>query len=124
MFGDNHKGFLHPRSIDRLPNIVNTGTLTRRRSDEEDYHPKVGFLHSDGSLSTTGLGISKDKFSVVTKVGFDIEAISNMDSSFIQFLNEIQDVAINFKETMFRYLNVKKIPAPVKDMILKVLENE
>lgn len=59
LFGDNHSGFL---ATARDCNVLNNGTLMRRRSDEFKYRPHVGLLRRSGKIDLHYLDTSADKF--------------------------------------------------------------
>jgi len=88
IFGDNHKGFLT-----KIGNttIFNCGTLMRRKTDEADYKPWVGLIHSDASVTPHYLDISKDKL--------DLSKPDNVDPALAldveEFLSELDNLSVN-----------------------------
>lgn len=59
VFGDNHKGFCS-RKPGRAT-IINCGGFMRRKSDEENYRPRVWLVRGDGSVEPHALDTAADR---------------------------------------------------------------
>lgn len=122
VFGDNHQGFLaKPGDGDCV--IINCGGLMRRKSDEISYEPKIGLLHSDGTVTRVKLDCSEDKFldSELTKIGM---AEGPDMSEFINELNSLQDASVNFGEAIKRVIEKRNVPESVRKIIMNALEEK
>lgn len=118
VFGDNHKGFLAKSSgID----VMNTGGFIRRKSDEMSYQPTIGLLHSDGSIESVCLDVSKDKFAAGADKRDD-EAPVDM-KEFIRSVEGLGEHGLNFKETVENYLRDSNEEKAVKQIIIEAIES-
>jgi hypothetical protein len=106
LFGDNHKGFL--TQVNGIP-VMNCGTFMRRASDEVDYRPQVGFIHSDGSIDPYYLPIEGEEFMTLDEEASyirevlkssdlddlmtDIQSLKSSNFDFVQALEEAMDKA-------------------------------
>lgn len=115
-YGDNHRGF----SVEYDSKMVyNCGTLMRRKSDEEDYHPGVGLLMSSGKVVQHFLDTSEDKHLDIGSVEVEEEALDMAD--FIEGLEKLGDTALDFTEAMKQFLKKEKPSMEVRDIILKAM---
>jgi hypothetical protein len=122
VFGDNHIGFDYISAIAGRARIVNCGGLQRRKTDERDYRPSVGLLHTDGSVERHYLDCSKDKWSDAADVVKGLER--NEDAKALAAsLNELGDVGIDFPAAIARALDEGKIAPEVRELCLKALES-
>lgn len=98
VFGDNHKGFLAKRDETwpegNLKSVLNCGGFMRRKSND-DWHPKIGILYSDGSIKRAPLQVADgDEIIEETK----IRATGGVD---LQFLSEYSATGhVNFAESV------------------------
>lgn len=118
VFGDNHKGFL---AIQKHPcNILNCGTLMRRKIDEIDYHPCVGILNKDKSIIRYRLDTSKDKFICADK---DLCQVEDQDfTDFIEELKTLADKGLDFAEILHQRVNDGSISDGARQVILQAME--
>lgn len=119
VYGDNHKGFM--TRVGKTT-VFNCGTLMRRRSDEEDYKPKVGLLYSDGTVEPYYLDISKDKHLTAEEVK-DVEEVEQLDME--QFAKELRTLgasALDFAEAMKEFWRSDKTRKAVQRIISKAME--
>jgi len=119
VFGDNHQGFLNnPKHI--LP-IFNAGTLMRRKIDEISYRPQVGLLYEDGSIKPHYLDTSKDKF-------IDVDEAKQKEqqeldtTAFLKELKGLGSDSLDFRDTVYRYMDSKKIDSDVRELVLESIE--
>lgn len=111
VFGDNHKGFL-------CGDIVNTGTLMRRTSDEVDYLPFVGLLHSNGRIEKHYLKCDQDVF--LEKLT-DSSVLLLKNEELMSELCQLGDSSLDFRqalETKFTDLNPH-----VRDILSQALDS-
>lgn len=118
VFGDNHKGFLVKQS--RPCNILNSGTLMRRKIDEINYRPCVGILNSDKSIIRFPLDISEDKF---IQADTDLIKVDDQDfTDFIEDLRTLADKGMDFVEILKQQVNDGQISEGAKNIIIQALE--
>ncbi len=117
VYGDNHQGFLFKQYDTQ---IFNCGTLMRRKSDEIDYRPQVGLLLNTGEIIKHSLDISKDKFLPFTNNISEEMSKLDMDA-FVQELEGLDSVILDFEEAMIRFFRKNKVDKKVKDIILKAI---
>lgn len=99
VFGDNHAGFTR-----RYPGFVltNPGCVVRRRSDERSYQPAVSVIWRNGNVTTVPLDVSADVFVEVPE-GTD-PAVMDVDvDEYVNDLQNLGDVAVNFREAVRRF---------------------
>ncbi len=117
VFGDNHQGFLAgSRVTGKHVNVMNCGTLMRRKQDERDYKPQVGLLRADVTIDRHFLDVSKDKFSDPTDVSVD----RVLDSS--EFLEELRSLggdSLDFRAAILRRLD--KVSDDVRCAVLEAV---
>lgn len=116
VFGDNHQGFHNHRAGDD-PEIFNCGTLMRRRSDEVDYKPQVGLLHSDGDIEPYYLDTSKDVFEATPRVA-ERETSEGM-SEFFAEITRYEHEALDFHEAVRRCLAATRPDPEVRRRVLE-----
>lgn len=116
IFGDNHQKF-----ITKVGNctVVNCGGFIRRKSDEIDYRPAVGVLHSDGSVKPKLLDTSIDRFHSHVKkresTPFDMRHL-------IEEMKRLGEEGINFREAVLHHLDANEIDKATRQIILKAME--
>ncbi len=117
VYGDNHKGFWVGFEDAQ---ILNCGTLMRRKSDEVDYQPQIGLLLDSGKMISHKLDISQDQH---------LESMENVNedekidlSDFIEELELLGDTALDFQEAMKQYFESNKTKKAVKKILLKAME--
>jgi len=109
VFGDNHKGFL-------AGNILNSGTLFRRKSNEIEYRPSVGILYASGKIVRQELDISGERMESV------VENVQEHKAAFEVFLDELSHLAsdpLNFMEAM--NFAMKKCSEGVQKVLAEVM---
>lgn len=112
MFGDNHQAFL--ADIGRC-DVVNCGTLMRRKQDERAYDPAIYFLLSDGSISTVFLNTEQDKFAD------PIAAAPGKILDSAEFIDELQSLggdSMDFRAAINRRLEMDSPPDDVRKAVL------
>lgn len=126
IFGDNHRGF-HWQSRTGMQ-IVNCGTLMRRKADEIDYQPSVWLIHKDGSVKRVKLDCSEDKFidsrDIKQLQQLMKQPISGDMTEFLHDLKSLGDGATDYRDAVGRFIRSAKIDKRVKHLILKYLEDE
>lgn len=117
VFGDNHKGFLTRTKHGCW--VYNNGSFMRRKSDEKDYQPTVGLLHSDGQIVRIPLEC-KDKWEDTDLD--EKETVSQEVENFMEFLAKVGDVALDFGEAVKRYLDDNRVGSGVRKLVMQALE--
>jgi hypothetical protein len=127
LFGDNHKGFTWsgmkmnqpPEGIEYI-RIVNNGSFLRRKADEINYTPAVHILYKHRNPFPVFLDVAKDQFST----NHLINQTSKMDTSaFMSDLMQMEDAAINFEETLTRYLENENVGPAIRQIIMRAMES-
>lgn len=120
-FGDNHKGFI--TKVNGIE-VMNCGTLMRRKIDEEQYEPQIGLLCASGQiishkLNTTGESLlsAEDEMSGMQKY----MRTHDMDD-FLNGLQELQSRSFDFMEAMEYAMTNKKVDNHIREIILNALE--
>lgn len=120
VFGDNHKGFLASADMGRC-SVLNCGGFIRRKSDEMDYKPSVGFLYSDGTIKTEPLDTSCDVFQPVA----NLANVSLLDiKDLVEGLKNLGEHGLDFRESVNQYLKSSEVHPKVKEIILTALETK
>jgi DNA repair exonuclease SbcCD nuclease subunit len=117
IFGDNHKGFLAECGKTQ---VMNCGTLMRRKSDEIKYRPQVGLLLSTGKIIPYRLDTQDDKIEVTEAVK-KAEVDTDLEQ-FLQGLTQLQNSRLDFVEAMKQVLEDRKPPRLVREMILEAMD--
>lgn len=112
LFGDNHRGFVFHK-------VLNCGGFMRRKTDEVDYRPSVGLIHSNGTIKRHFLDTSKD---VLTITEENKEAEKLDLSEFLHDLAELTDSKLDFKEAVHLWMKTHPISKPTRRLILQALE--
>lgn len=120
IFGDNHSGFIHRTG---RCNVINCGTLMRRKSDEADYKPMVGLIYEDGSIKPHYMNTSKDRLDPTvkepeTQPGMDVKA----------FLEQLQTMSsehnLDFRFAIEQAASDNRVSENVREVLLEALESE
>lgn len=117
VFGDNHKGFL--KELKTGTTVYNCGTFIRRKSDELDYEPSVGFLYLDGSIEQRPLNMKADRFFEDAKQREEVPF--NM-RDFLEGLEGLGEHGLNFREAVENHLRTEDLDPRIKEIILRALE--
>lgn len=104
VFGDNHKGFMaSARLTGTKVNVMNCGTMLRRKQDEREYKPQVGLLKDDGTIDRHYLDVSEDMFSDPAEVldghGMDLDS-----AEFLEELKSLGGDSLDFRAAIMRRL--------------------
>lgn len=132
VFGDNHKGFLTQdpagsvtNSDHRRCSVLNCGGLQCRRSDEKTYRPRVGLLHDSGLVTQHFLDTSQDKWSELSSEVLAIERATELDlSGFIEDVSRLQDMGLNWQQTVYDFCTTNQLSAEVQAIIHACVEPE
>lgn len=123
--GDNHKGFL-TKLMDSEGNeldvpVFNCGSMMRRKTDEEDYCPRVGLLLEDFSILPYDLDITGD---ILTPSIEDLT--EQFDSSgmkeFAKDLNALGGDPLDFRNALRMYINHNKVNTQIVEKIMEAIE--
>jgi len=119
VFGNNHQP-INSMASDCV--VFNCGCLIPRKSDERNHKPRVGLLHSDGSVSSHYLDTSEDKW-------IDVEEATEekTDVELQKFLSELKGLGVStldFREALNHYLNDHSVKEEVAQVLLEELEGE
>lgn len=120
IYGDNHKGFtIHGG---KKGTVFNCGSLMRRHSDQIDYKPAVGLITSKGRVIRHYLDTSQDKYIEASDF---VEETKELDmSAVIEELTKLGDADFDFKESVKKYLKIKKVDQSIKNILLNAMEKE
>ena len=93
IFGDNHHGFGLLNS-----NVLNCGTLFRRRSNEIYYSPMVGLLHQSGKIDQKLLSTAGE---IIEKVEEIVDVVPSADFNlFVKELGKLGTDSLDFTELL------------------------
>lgn len=112
--GDNHRGFHSPGKTD----ILNCGTLMRRKADEVTYTPTVGLLRADGSIQTHALQTGED----VITVPDEPEVHEHDVTDFLEHLSRLSTGHVDFREAVRRTLDHGNYNPAVRAIVMEALE--
>jgi hypothetical protein len=113
-FGDNHKGFHHHQ-------IINCGTLMRRRSDEIKYRPAIGLLYADGRVGRYELDCTEDKIEGTTE-SEDLVCRTVGMEHLITELATAGDTALDYPEAIRHTIATERPPRRVVELLLEALD--
>jgi len=117
VIGDNHQPW-HGK-YNGGTTFWNCGGFYRRRSDEVNHKPSVGFIMSDGTMERYYLDVSKDKF-LDQK---DIAAVKGLDSEgFLNELASLGDTPVSFREAIIRAMERERVSEGVRNIVTKAME--
>ena len=102
VFGDNHQGFI-TKCCDC--NVINCGAFFRRKSDERQYKPMVGILHSDGTIVPYHLDVSADKFIEDDSPSVVSRDLSDPGVKFMEELGSLGPDSLDFRSAVRRRLD-------------------
>ena len=111
VFGDNHLGF-------QWNNLLNCGTLLRRRRDEFNYQPCVGLIYGDGRIERVPLDCSEDVYlqedvlQEIEKIGF---------GEFLEELADLGEAGANYPEAITIVMDRKGIRKEVRNIVLQAM---
>lgn len=114
IYGDNHQGFLKG-------NVINCGTLMRRKSDEMKYHPMVGILYDDLTIKPYRLDTSRDVF-LEERKSKDLEAEEHDVSGLLEYLGQIDNDSLDYRDAVVRYMEEKDVAQEVRSLVLSAME--
>jgi hypothetical protein len=109
VFGDNHKGF-------QIGQILNAGTLFRRKSDEIEYTPSVGMLYGDGTIRRCNLYTLGEKMESVVEKS---QAPGDFDA-FIGGLSNLTSDPLCFVDALKQAMT--KCPAGIRKVLEEVID--
>lgn len=120
VFGDNHSGAL--LRYEGL-SILNCGTFMRRTADEENYHPRVGIIYSDGSVQQHMLDTSKDKFVRMAVPVRELESSLRLSlTGLAEELDSLHAEKLEYASFVRQWLKSSSVPSEVQNIILSALE--
>jgi len=119
LLGDNHRGFLW---TDKLggQTVFNAGTFMRRRTDEQDYAPMIGFLLEDGSIEMHRLDTSQDKMDGGETVR-RAEQMLELDT-FVEELRKLGESGLDFRRAVEEAMVREQVSKEVRWIILEAME--
>lgn len=117
VFGDNHRGFQIGR------NVVNNGTMMRRKADEIEMQPAYSILWDtgEGTLEVERVPFDccrKDLFIDTSKIVALAERAFDM-TDFVAELSKLGANALDFVEALVRFCDAEGISAEVRSAIME-----
>lgn len=124
VFGDNHKGFLVGTGD---ATAFNCGGFMRRKFDELDYKPQVGFMLETGQVVPHYLDTSKDEFHDSDKLDLPEGTDPNFAQALVKVVNSWKSYYLDFGEAiraaMDRYQTEVEEDAGLKKAVQMVLDH-
>lgn len=99
IFGDNHIPF---RTKVGNCQVVNCGTMVRRKLDEKDYETGCTVLYNDGSIEFIPFDVSLDKYLRVQVEEQETEQIDVSSRKFMEELRSMEDGQIDYRTEVER----------------------
>lgn len=118
IFGDNHIPFITHNAKSSCQ-IVNPGSLIRRKSDEIKNTPSVALIFDDGTVKLKPLYTSIDKFHPNAR---EHEETPVDMKQFIEELEGLGEHGLNFREIVKRHLDSGEFRERVRQIIRESLE--
>jgi len=120
LFGDNHKSFL-TGTVSGCQ-IFNHGTFMRRKIDERSYQPMMGLLRNDGTIKPKSYNVSHDKWIEIPEAAErEFEDTYLNGTEFLTELASLGDAAINFSESVKRWMKENEPNPRVYSLILQLI---
>lgn len=126
-FGDNHLGFSKRfirknTTAYRSPNLTvfNCGHFIRRNSDEKEYKPRVGVVHSDGSVTTVYLNTVNDLWAD-QPYNNDWEHFDHNNNGYAEAVKHLAEVGVDFVDALRRV--AAKAPHHVRAEVTNILDS-
>lgn len=126
IFGDNHKGFLSRAFVrpDNAINLMNCGALLRRNSDEKDYQPMVGLIHSSGEIEPYPLVVQDDVFLQMDEIVARIMESHPGIEKFVEELESLNEATLDFYSAVKRFMEGSQVDDSVRGIILSAMEKK
>ena len=117
VYGDNHNGFLlkPPSST----TFINCGSMMRTNSDQVDYKPSVGLLHSNGRVARYYLDTSEDKYLDISKEVLGEDPLDMR--ALLKELEKLDGTDLDFIELVQQHLKRNKINITICNIIRKAM---
>lgn len=115
-FGDNHIPFTCKVGKTQ---VINSGTLLRRKVDERNHEIGFSVLYDDGTVERELFDVSKDQFAQITITKKDEEKHDKLAAELLQELEELDTMTVDFEEELTRYIDNNKYSKKQKAMIAK-----
>lgn len=110
--GDNHKGFHHKK-------FFNCGGFMRRKSNENEYHPRVGLITKEGEIIPHFLDVKED----VIYANDQIQVEEDLElNEFIDSLNKLEKCSLDFKEAIHQVIEKQHVPEQVRRILLGAMD--
>lgn len=126
VFGDNHQGFTFrlgkytPGKEFLGTRVLNCGGFMCRNSDQKEYRPRIGFIWSDGLVSSEYMPLN-DKW--LDRQELKLSENLELDQ-FMSVLAEESDITFDFPFAIKSYFLKNKIPKIIQAIVLKALEDK
>lgn len=124
IFGDNHKGFLSRAFVrpDNAINFMNCGAVMRRNSDEKDYQPMVGLIHSSGEIEPYPLVVQDDVFLQMDEIVARIMESHPGIEKFVEELENLNEATLDFYEAVKKFMAGSHVSDSVRKIVLNAME--
>ena len=118
VYGDNHRGFIHPGA----PTIYNCGGFMRRDKSERAARPGVGLLHADGTVTKHHFDTTAEVFAEMSAAEEAVAKVLNM-GAFVDGLQGLEsDDALDFITALERFIQENDVPPRVVEIMLQASE--
>lgn len=125
VFGDNHKSFISRTNNGVVhTNLINTGCLIRRNSDEQYSPPTVGLLRKSGEIEPTSLSTEKEVWISVPKEISKILENHPDVAAFVEELDNLQEAGMDFFGAVKQFIQGNDVGDGVRRIILESMENK
>jgi Calcineurin-like phosphoesterase len=115
IIGDNHISW--ESTFLNGANVFNCGGFYRRKSDEVNHRPRVGLIHSNGSVESHYLDCSKDI--LVPTANQEQAIVSSEVAAFVARLRSLQGMSLDYREELVRAMRDES--AEVRKILVEAL---
>jgi predicted phosphodiesterase len=116
-FGDNH---INWAATVGETNVMNCGTMIRRKANEIAYRPACGLLRANRTIETYYFDCTQDKFIDDAEKLMQAEIATGIDlSGFADELRGLAAAGLDFRDALIRRCEDQRIGKDVKKIILK-----
>jgi DNA repair exonuclease SbcCD nuclease subunit len=120
-YGDNHKSF----DIEGQEGIIwNNGGFMKRHRDEVDHKPRVGLVHTDGTVTSHYLNTDDECYMKMQAADTFTEGKITDMTGFFDTLEGLGDSELDFEKSMDEYVKSEELEEDVVEEINDCMEKD